>query len=151
MKAEEQPRAPAAPGLVRKGAPPTHTTLRRTQEPGPARPHPHRSGCWAPAGSPARTGIERNQASSRSGAGSSGSGTHLYLRWRQGKDSRGQMSGAAQASWDSSPIVLLVSGLGQISQDSHIHAYSPVSGDSEAEVAGDWGETWGWVGMGIRC
>lgn len=61
-----------------------------TQKPGLAQPHPHRSGCWAPAGSQAHTGSGRSQAGSRSGAGSSGSGIHLYLGWRRGREGRRQ-------------------------------------------------------------
>lgn len=113
-------------------------------KPGPAQPYPHRSGCWAPAGSPAHTGSERSQAGSRSGAGSSGTDTHLYLGCRQGKDRGGQKSGAIQASWDpaSSPTVLPESGgLGQArSGRTHtLHAHSSV-----------WWLRQRWQGAGVK-
>lgn len=153
MKAKEHPRAPTSPGLVRKGAGPPHTTLPRTQEPGSAQPHPHRSGCWAPAGSLVHTGSERSPAGSRSGAGSSGTGIRLYL----GGGGEGWLR--AEVRWGPrrlglkalSPTAFSVSrggaGLGRVSGT---HTYSPESYDSRVEVAGGWGEIWvGW--NGVRC
>lgn len=63
VKAKEPPRAPALPRLGGKRAPaPRPAPPPGTQEPGLAQPHLRRSGCWAPAGSPARTGSGRSRA-----------------------------------------------------------------------------------------
>lgn len=135
VKAREQPRASISPVHLGWSARELPTP------PHPAQPHPHRSGCWAPAGSPARTGSERSRAGSHSGAGSSGSGTRLYLAWRREKEGRSQEGpNPAGTQGFTTHSLVRVWGLGWASSArSHTCTHTVCM----TEVAGDRGEAWG--------
>lgn len=154
MRAKEHSRVPISPVYLGCSGRELLTPHHPVQDPGgPAQPHPHRSGCWAPAGSLAHTGSGRSRASSRSGAGSSGSGTRLCLGWRQGKEGRGQRSGGprpAATQGFATHSLVCVWGL-DWARSARTHTYTRAVLSLVTEVAGAWGEAWGWVEMGISA
>ena len=153
VKTKEQP-SPHCTWADQKGSSPASHPSAQDPKPGPAQPHPHRSGCWAPAGSPAHTGSERSQASSRSGAGSSGTDTRLYLGCRQEKDSGGQNQVPPKPAGTPPhhpPSCLSLGGwAGPDGAGLTHYMHTALCLVTQAEVEGGGGETWGWVGMGVR-
>lgn len=155
MKTKEQPRAPTAPGLIRKGVPPPHTPLPRT--PSLAQLSLTHTGAVVGPQLEARLTLAAKGARQVHAAVLAIAVPTLVYIWDAGRgrtvEGRSQVPPKPAGTLPHHPpSCLSLGGWAGPDQAGLTHCtHTALCLVAQAEEAGGGGETWGWVGMGVRC